>query len=112
MLHDPEGTSPGWVFGRGDCGYARGKTLTEIMVAFAQLVLLDQQSKMFHLQGITNEMLEQRIMEQRRKEKLKTKGGTPNKSDHSEYTTSSKTTGIIRKLQKKTNKKENEALKT
>ncbi|XP_018578044.1 peripherin-2-like [Anoplophora glabripennis] len=31
LLQDPEGTAPGWLFGRGDCGYARGKTLTEIM---------------------------------------------------------------------------------
>uniref|UniRef100_A0AAR5PPU1 Tetraspanin n=2 Tax=Dendroctonus ponderosae TaxID=77166 RepID=A0AAR5PPU1_DENPD len=91
LLYDPEGTSPGWVFGRGDCGYARGKTLTEIM-------------------GITNEILEQRIIEQKRKERLKAKEeATPKKSGHSEYTTSSKTTGIVERLKKKTHKKEDKA---
>lgn len=32
LLDDPRGTAPGWLFGRGDCGYARGKTLAETMV--------------------------------------------------------------------------------
>ncbi|KAJ8917851.1 hypothetical protein NQ315_010764 [Exocentrus adspersus] len=31
LLNDPEGVAPGWIFGRGDCGYARGKTLAEMM---------------------------------------------------------------------------------
>ncbi|KAJ8975451.1 hypothetical protein NQ317_000700 [Molorchus minor] len=31
LLNDIEGISPGWIFGRGDCGYSRGKTLGEIM---------------------------------------------------------------------------------
>jgi hypothetical protein len=32
ILNDPEGVAPGWIFGRGDCGYKRGKTLGDIMV--------------------------------------------------------------------------------
>lgn len=32
VLGDPEGLAPGWIFGRGDCGYRGGKTLPEIMV--------------------------------------------------------------------------------
>ncbi|KAH0811421.1 hypothetical protein GEV33_011373 [Tenebrio molitor] len=31
ILNDPEGVAPGWIFGRGDCGYNRGKTLGDIM---------------------------------------------------------------------------------
>ncbi|KAJ8946890.1 hypothetical protein NQ318_008246 [Aromia moschata] len=31
VLSDTEGIAPGWIFGRGDCGYSRGKTLGEIM---------------------------------------------------------------------------------
>ncbi|KAF7285860.1 photoreceptor outer segment membrane glycoprotein 2-like [Rhynchophorus ferrugineus] len=47
LLYDPQGVAPGWIFGRGDCGYSRGKTLTELM-------------------GITNEILEQRILQGKR----------------------------------------------
>lgn len=32
LLGDPEGLAPGWIFGRGDCGYKGGKSLPEIMV--------------------------------------------------------------------------------
>ncbi|RZB40474.1 photoreceptor outer segment membrane glycoprotein 2 [Asbolus verrucosus] len=31
LLNDPDGVAPGWIFGRGDCGYNRGKTLGDIM---------------------------------------------------------------------------------
>ncbi|KAG5872330.1 hypothetical protein JTB14_023598 [Gonioctena quinquepunctata] len=31
VLGDLEGRAPGWIFGRGDCGYTGGKTLLEIM---------------------------------------------------------------------------------
>nr|XP_023028857.1 peripherin-2 [Leptinotarsa decemlineata] len=34
LLEDPEGKAPGWIFGRGDCGYAGGKTLLEIMESY------------------------------------------------------------------------------
>ncbi|CAH0554689.1 unnamed protein product [Brassicogethes aeneus] len=36
LLPDQKGLSPGWVFGRGDCGYFRGKTLNEIMMGIDQ----------------------------------------------------------------------------
>ncbi|XP_050310113.1 photoreceptor outer segment membrane glycoprotein 2 [Anthonomus grandis grandis] len=63
MLYDVEGVAPGWIFGRGDCGYARGKTLTEIM-------------------GLTNEVLAQRAVEEKRKERARMKSAksTPSKS--------------------------------
>ncbi|XP_030763899.1 photoreceptor outer segment membrane glycoprotein 2 isoform X2 [Sitophilus oryzae] len=64
LLYDPEGIAPGWIFGRGDCGYARGKTLTEIM-------------------GITNEILEQRILEDRNKDKSRTRKGLDSKGSKS-----------------------------
>lgn len=31
LLMNLGGTAPGWLFGRGDCGWNRGKTLDEIM---------------------------------------------------------------------------------
>ncbi|XP_057652761.1 peripherin-2-like [Diorhabda carinulata] len=31
LLGDPEEPAPGWIFGRGDCGYTGGKTVLEIM---------------------------------------------------------------------------------
>lgn len=31
ILMNTGGTAPGWLFGRGDCGYTRGKGLYEIM---------------------------------------------------------------------------------
>ncbi|CAG9763271.1 unnamed protein product [Ceutorhynchus assimilis] len=80
LLYDQEGVAPGWLFGRGDCGYARGKTLTEIM-------------------GITNEILEQRIIDEKRKEKVakevKTKSKKSSKTDQSRHTESSKTTTLF-----------------
>lgn len=33
LLGDPIGLAPGWIFGRGDCGYKGGKSLPEIMVS-------------------------------------------------------------------------------
>lgn len=31
LLEDPFGVAPGWIFGRGDCGYTGGKSVAEIM---------------------------------------------------------------------------------
>lgn len=36
ILGEPKGPAPGWILGRGDCGYNRGKSLGEIMVAQKQ----------------------------------------------------------------------------
>ncbi|KAL1494576.1 hypothetical protein ABEB36_010152 [Hypothenemus hampei] len=85
LLYDPDGVAPGWIFGRGDCGYARGKTLTEIM-------------------GITNEILQQRIMNEKKKEKLRAKDSA--KSDGSEHSTSSKTAVSLFADVKKNNTKQ------
>ncbi|KAK9876900.1 hypothetical protein WA026_015936 [Henosepilachna vigintioctopunctata] len=35
LLDDPEGVAPGWIFGRGDCGYTGGKSIAEIMADYA-----------------------------------------------------------------------------
>ncbi|XP_066248023.1 photoreceptor outer segment membrane glycoprotein 2-like [Euwallacea similis] len=75
LLFDPEGVAPGWIFGRGDCGYARGKTLTELM-------------------GITSKILEKRIVNQKRKGKSRSKGITSETSMEFDFygqTASSKT---------------------
>lgn len=31
LMGSPHGTAPGWIFGRGDCGYTGGKSIAEIM---------------------------------------------------------------------------------
>uniref|UniRef100_A0A6P7G927 Uncharacterized protein LOC114337177 n=1 Tax=Diabrotica virgifera virgifera TaxID=50390 RepID=A0A6P7G927_DIAVI len=38
LLGSPGGLAPGWIFGRGDCGYSGGKTLLEIMERRVQYV--------------------------------------------------------------------------
>ncbi|XP_044754210.1 peripherin-2 [Coccinella septempunctata] len=34
LLEDPYGVAPGWIFGRGDCGYTGGKSVAEIMAEY------------------------------------------------------------------------------
>ncbi|KAL3269978.1 hypothetical protein HHI36_009033 [Cryptolaemus montrouzieri] len=34
LLEDPDGVAPGWIFGRGDCGYTGGKSVAEIMADY------------------------------------------------------------------------------
>ncbi|XP_060530101.1 photoreceptor outer segment membrane glycoprotein 2 [Cylas formicarius] len=85
LLYDREGIAPGWIFGRGDLGYTRGKTLTEIM-------------------GVTNEILEQRMVSEKQRKKLA-------KTEHSEQSKAetispiNKPSGQLDKIRKKIVKK-------
>ncbi|CAG9818996.1 unnamed protein product [Phaedon cochleariae] len=45
LLEDPQGLAPGWIFGKGDCGYSGGKTLIEIMASPRKKVVEEIQVK-------------------------------------------------------------------